>query len=56
MAREVTEGMTDCTGRVMPGMAIFYQPAPGFVGVDQFQYDVIETNITHHDTAVVTVR
>ena len=27
-----------CVGRTIPGVAIYYQPNPGFVGTDNFRY------------------
>jgi len=49
-------GATNCTGKVLPGLGVFYTPAPGFRGTDQFDYDVTLTNGAAHDTAVVEVK
>ena len=52
----IREGAPDCTGRTYPGIGIWYVPAPGFRGADQFDYSVISANSSSHDTVVVDVR
>ena len=48
-------GSPDCTGKTYPGVAVWYAPATGFRGVDQFDWNVIGGEVAH-DTAVVEVR
>jgi hypothetical protein len=38
------------------GTAVWYLPSPGFVGVDQFNWDVTDSKATSHDTAIVEVK
>lgn len=49
-------GAADCSGRIYDGLGLYYTPAAGFRGTDQF--DWIEDGGEHpyHDTAIVTVR
>ncbi len=52
----IREGAPDCTGRTYPGIGVWYVPAPGFRGADQFDYSVVKPNSSSHDTVVVVVR
>jgi hypothetical protein len=52
----VREGEADCTGKTYMGLGVWYVPSPGFRGVDQFDWDVIDSSSTSHDTAIVEVR
>ncbi len=52
----VRAGSPDCTGRTYQGTAVWYLPSPGFVGVDQFDWDVTDSKATSHDTAIVEVK
>ena len=38
------------------GLGVWYAPAPGYHGVDQFDWDVIDANSLSHDTVVVEVK
>jgi len=33
-------GVTNCAGTTLPGVNVFYVPAPGFAGTDRFKLDV----------------
>jgi hypothetical protein len=48
-------GKTDCRGRELPSNDIWYTPAPGYHGTDQFDYNVTLSDRTLHDRAVVDV-
>ncbi len=52
----IREGAPDCMGRTYQGVGVWYVPAPGFRGADQFDYSVINPNSSSHDTVVVDVR
>ena len=52
----IREGSPDCTGRTYPGIGVWYVPAPGFRGADQFDYNVVSLNSSSHDTVIVDVR
>jgi hypothetical protein len=52
----IREGQPDCTGRTYQGLGVWYVPAPGFRGVDTFDWDVLDVRGTSHDTAVVEVK
>jgi hypothetical protein len=55
--REVREGMSGaCAGMTVPGIHVWYTPAPGYHGTDQFDWNVISRGGTFHDTAVIEVR
>lgn len=49
-------GATDCSGRLLSGLGIWFVPEPGFSGSDQFDYDVQFTNGVAHDTAMIEVK
>lgn len=49
-------GAPDCSGKTMPGLAIWYTPSPGFRGADRFGYDVTFSNGVAHDTAAIEVK
>ncbi len=50
------EDSSDCAGKTYDGVAVWYVPAPGFRGIDTFDYQVINETSLSHDTAVVDVR
>ena len=52
----VREGSPDCTGRTYQGISVWYLPSAGFLGVDQFDWDVTDSKATSHDTAIVEVK
>ncbi len=52
----VREGEPDCSGKTYQGLGVWYVPAPGYHGVDQFDWDVVDEKTSSHDTAVVQVR
>jgi hypothetical protein len=55
--REVREGTSAaCVGMTVPGIHVWYTPAPGYHGTDQFDWNVISPAGTFHDTAVIEVR
>jgi len=55
--REVREGTSAaCAGMTVPGIHVWYTPAPGYHGTDQFDWNVITPAGTFHDTAVVEVK
>jgi hypothetical protein len=55
--REVREGTSAaCVGMTVPGIHVWYTPAPGYHGTDRFDWNVISRGGTFHDTAVVEVR
>ena len=35
----IREGAPNCTGHTYPGIGVWYVPAPGFRGADQFDYN-----------------
>jgi hypothetical protein len=49
-------GEPDCTGQTYQGLGVWYAPAPGYHGIDQFDWDVIDANSSSHDTVVVEVK
>ena len=49
-------GSRDCSGKLLPGLGVFYLPEPGYQGVDRFAVDVVNRNGSAHDTVIVTVR
>lgn len=49
-------GATDCSGRVLSGLGVWFVPEPGFSGADQFDYEVQFTNGVAQDTAMVDVK
>lgn len=49
-------GATDCSGRSLSGLGVWFVPEPGFRGTEQFDYEVQFTNGVAHDTAMVDVR
>ena len=53
--REYTGDGAHCVGQQVAGTSVWYQPAPGFHGIDQF---AITINAMHmfHDRAVIEVR
>ncbi len=51
----IREGAPNCTGQTYPGVGVWYVPAPGFHGADQFDYNVVNPNSLSHDTVVVDV-
>ena len=53
---EIREGASDCTGHTYQGTVVWYMPAPGYHGPDQFDYTVINLRSTAHDTIVADVR
>jgi hypothetical protein len=54
--RYIREGEPDCTGHVIPGLAVWYVPEPGFHGTDKFDYHVFGQSTISHDTVVVQVK
>jgi hypothetical protein len=52
----VREGEADCTGKTYQGLGVWYVPAAGFRGIDQFDWDVIGSGRPSHDTAIVEVK
>jgi hypothetical protein len=53
---QIREGMPDCTGRTYEGIGVWYAPAPGFRGVDQFDWTIVDASSTSHDSAIVEVK
>ena len=49
-------GAPDCSGRSLPGMALWFTPEPGFTGSDRVEYTVQFSNGTAHDTGIVDVK
>ncbi len=49
-------GSVDCSGRILPGLALYYTPEPGFRGSDQMKYTVGITGRALHDSAAITVK
>ncbi len=56
MVTFIREGEPDCTGHTYQGVGVWYVPAPGYHGVDQFDWDVLDADRTAHDTVVVQVK
>jgi len=54
--RELGANSVDCTGRMMPGTGVYYTSQPGFVGTDQFQYDVEQATMTREVMVTVEIR
>ena len=54
--RMTREGGTPCIGITVPGTVVFYTPAAGFHGADQFDWTVTTVRATAHDAAVVDVQ
>ncbi len=52
----IREGSPDCTGNTYPGLSVWYLPSPGFRGVDQFDWDVVDTTTPSRDSAIVEVK
>jgi len=50
------EGMPDCVGKTYNGLGVWYVSAPGFRGVDQFSWLVIDSTIVPHDKTIVEVQ
>ncbi|MEO6972872.1 MAG: Ig-like domain-containing protein [Rhodoferax sp.] len=48
-------GAPDCSGQTYEGQGIWYLPAAGFSGPDQFDYTVDLGNGIAHDTAIINV-
>jgi hypothetical protein len=49
-------GGPDCRGKRIEGLGVRYTPAPGYVGADQFDWNVSYTSGTGHDRAIVEVK
>jgi hypothetical protein len=55
--RFVRQGAPDCTGKVIPGLGVWYIPAPGFHGADKFDANITPgENGTSHDIYIIDVK
>jgi hypothetical protein len=54
--RFVRAGEPDCTGKVFPGLSVWYTPAPGFHGTDKFDANISGQNTISHDTYIIDVK
>jgi hypothetical protein len=55
-SRTGTAASLACIGSTLTGLGVFYTPAAGFSGTDQFDYYIISNDNTAHDMIVVTVQ
>jgi hypothetical protein len=49
-------GDTDCAGRPIPAIGLYYTPRPGFIGTDHFSFRVDYGRGAVTDDAVIDVR
>jgi hypothetical protein len=52
----IRAGEPDCMGHTYQGVGVWYRPAAGFKGVDQFDWDIIGSGNASHDTAIIEVK